>query len=160
MRNYTFRRLTEADLPLMRRWLDLPHVKAWWPHGDQQIELMRQDMHNPEIDMSVVNLINHPFAYVHDHDSRSFGMPEYSDLPHGARVIATFVGDHDFMGQGHATGYVEARVRDLRKRFPLVATGVDTTDTRSIGIFTQAGFMRRRLATTRDGRLVQVMTHF
>ena len=78
----------------------------------------------------------------------------------GARVIATFVGDHDFMGQGHATGYVEARVRDLRKRFPLVATGVDTTDTRSIGIFTQAGFMRRRLATTRDGRLVQVMTHF
>lgn len=159
MRNYTFRRLREADLPLMRRWLDLPHVKTWWPHGDQQIELMRQDMDNPDINMLVVQLINHPFAYVHDHDARTFGMPEFSDLPHGARVLATFVGDHDFMGQGHATGYVDARVRELRKSFPMVATGVDTGDTRSLGVFGHAGFMRRRLATTRDGRLVQVMTH-
>lgn len=159
MRNYTFRPLTEADLPLMRRWLETPHVKVWWPDADKQIALMQQDMGNTEIDMQVVNLIDHPFAYIHDHDARVFGMPQFSDLPPGARVISTFVGDTNFMGQGHSAGYIDARVRDLRLKYPMAAVGPNTTDTRAISIFKQAGFMNRRLASTRDGRLVQVMTH-
>jgi len=159
MRNYTFRPLTEADLPLMRRWLDAAHVKVWWPDADLQIALMEQDMHNPNINMQVVSLINHPFAYLHDLDARAFGMPQYADLPHGARVMATFVGEHDFMGQGHSVGYIDAHVRSLRVKYPMVAVGPGTTDTRAISIYRQAGFMNRRLATTRDGRLVQVMTH-
>jgi len=159
MRNYTFRPLTEADLPMMRRWLDTALVKVWWPDADRQIALMEQDMHSPDINMQVVSLIKHPFAYLHDHDARAFGMPQYADLPQGARVMATFVGDHEFMGQGHSVGYIDAHVRNLRNRYPMVAVGAGTTDTRTIGIYRQAGFMNRRLATTREGRLVQVMTH-
>ncbi|MEO0930627.1 MAG: GNAT family N-acetyltransferase [Pseudomonadota bacterium] len=159
MRNYSFRRLTPQDLPLMQRWLQTSHVKVWWPNADKQIALMQQDMNNPEINMLVVSLINHPFAYIHDHDARSFGMPQYADLPPGTRVISTFVGDTDFMGQGHSAGYIDARLRDLRLRHPMVAAGPNTTDTRAIGIFAQAGFHKRRLASTRDGKLVQVMTH-
>ena len=131
MRNYSFRPLTEADLPLMRRWLDTAHVKAWWPDADKQIALMQQDMDNAEIRMWVVSLIDHPFAYIHDHDSRAFGMPQYADLPQGTRVMATFVGDRDFMGQGHSVGYIDARVRDLRRTYPLVAVGPNPTDTRA-----------------------------
>jgi aminoglycoside 6'-N-acetyltransferase len=159
MRNYTFRPLTEADLPLMRRWLDTAHIKAWWPDAENQIALMQQDMHNTNIDMRVVNLIDHAFAYVHDHDARIFNMPQFSDLPPGTRVMATFVGDTNFLGQGHSAGYIQARVRDLRLKYPMVAVGPNTTDTRAISIFRQAGFMNRRLASTRSGRLVQVMTH-
>lgn len=159
MRNYTFRPMTEADLPLMHRWLQTPPVKVWWPDADKQITLMQQDMRNADIDMWVVSLIDHPFAYIHDHDARAFAMPQYADLPQGARVMATFVGDSDFMGQGHSAGYIDARVRELRNKYPMVAVGPNTTDTRAISIFRQAGFMNRRLASTRDGRLVQVMTH-
>ncbi len=159
MRNYTFRRLTEADLPLMRRWLATAHVKTWWPNADTQLALMQQDMDNPDIDMWVVSLIDHAFAYLHDHDVQTFGMPQYADLPRGVRVLSTFVGDRDFLGQGHSVGYIEARVRDLRMKYPQVAVGPNSTDTRGISIFRQAGFMNRRLAATRDGRLVQVMTH-
>ncbi|WP_342070298.1 GNAT family N-acetyltransferase [Yoonia algicola] len=159
MRNYTFRSLTEADLPLMRRWLQAAHVKVWWPDADKQIALMEKDMDNTAIDMRVVSLINHPFAYIHDHDARAFPLPQYADLPHGARVMATFVGDNDFMGQGHSVGYIDAHVRTLRVKYPMVAAGVGTTDTRTISIYRQAGFKNRRLATTGEGRLVQVMTH-
>ncbi len=159
MRNYSFRRLTPDDLPLMQRWLQTSHVKVWWPNTDKQIALMQQDMDNPNITMLVVSLINHPFAYIHDHDARSFGMPQYADLPQGTRVLSTFVGDTDFLGQGHSTGYIDARLRELRLRYPMVAVGPNTTDTRTIGIYTQAGFRKRRLASTRDGKLVQVMTH-
>ncbi|MCK0095509.1 acetyltransferase [Yoonia sp. F2084L] len=159
MRNYSFRPLTEADLPLMRRWLDTAHVKVWWPDADKQLALMQQDMNKSSIDMWVVSLINQPFAYIHDHDARAFDMPQYADLPQGTRVMATFVGDTNFMGQGHSAGYIDARVRDMRLRYPMVAVGPNTTDTRAISIYRQAGFMNRRLASTRDGRLVQVMTH-
>ena len=159
MRNYTFRPLTEADLPLMRRWLQAAHVKVWWPDADKQTALMEKDMDNAAIDMRVVSLINHPFAYIHDHDARAFPLPQYADLPHGARVMATFVGDNDFMGQGHSVGYIDAHVRTLRVKYPMVAAGVGTTDTRTISIYRQAGFKNRRLATTGEGRLVQVMTH-
>lgn len=159
MRNYSFRRLVPDDLPLMQRWLQTSHVKVWWPNAEKQIALMQQDMNNSDINMLVVSLINRPFAYIHDHDARSFGMPQYADLPPGTRVIATFVGDTDFMGQGHSAGYIDARLRDLRLRYPMVAVGPNTTDTRTIGIYAQAGFHKRRLASTRDGKLVQVMTH-
>lgn len=159
MRNYTFRRLTQADLPLVSRWLKTAHVRVWWPDAERQVALMEQDMENPAIDMQIVSLIQHPFAYVHDHDARAFDLPQYADLPQGTRVMATFVGDPDFLGQGHSVGFIDARVRDLRRHYPMVAVGPNTTDTRSISIFSQAGFTKRRLATTRDGRLVQVMTH-
>ena len=159
MRNYDFRRLASEDMPLMRRWLQSAHVRVWWPDPEKQETLMRQDLDNPRIDMFVVSLMDHPFAYIHDHDARVFDLPQYADLPAGARAMATFVGDSEFLGQGHATGYVDARVRDLRRHYPMVAVGPDTADTRSIGVFTAARFMKRRLASTRDGRLVQVMTH-
>ena len=159
MRNYSFRRLTRADLPLMRRWLMTAHVRVWWPDADRQVALMEQDMDNHAIDMQVVGLINHPFAYIHDHDARAFDLPQFADLPHGARAMATFVGDPDFLGQGHSVGYIGARIAELRRHYPMVAVGPNTTDTRSVSIFSQAGFMKRRLATSRDGRLVQVMTH-
>ena len=159
MRNYSFRRLSAADMPLMQRWLETPHVRAWWPDAEKQVTLMEQDLDNPQIDMYVVCLIDHPFAYIHDHDARAFDLPQYADLPPGARVLATFVGDGNFLGQGHASGYVDTRVRDLRLHYPMVAVGPNTTDSRAIGVFNQAGFLKRRLASTRDGRLVQVMTH-
>jgi len=159
MRNYVFRKLTPDTLPLMRRWLQTAHVRVWWPNAERQLALMEQDMDNPAIDMQVVMLIDHPFAYIHDHEARAFNLPQFADLPQGARVISTFVGDTDFLGQGHSVGYIEARIRDLRRHYPMVAVGPNTTDTRSISIFTKAGFHKRRLAPTRDGRLVQVMTH-
>ncbi len=159
MRNYSFRPLTEADLPLMRRWLDTAHVKVWWPAADKQIAVMEKDMNNPAMNMWVVSLINHPFAYLHDHDARAFGMPQYGDLPQGARAMASFVGENEFMGQGHSVGYIDAHIRRLRVKYPMVAVGPGTTDVQAISNYRKAGFANRRLATARDGRLVQVMTH-
>lgn len=159
MRNYGFRRLTRDDLPLMQRWLATPHVRTWWPNAAEQVTLMELDMDNPAIDMHLVELNDHPFAYLHDHDVHAFDMPEFADLPRGSRVLATFVGDEAFQGQGHSVGYIEARTHSLRRDYPLIAAGPNTTDTHAISIYAQARYFKRRLASTRDGRLVQVMTY-
>jgi len=158
MRNYSFRKLTAADLPMMHRWLSTAHVKVWWPDADRQVAFMEQNIDNAKIDMRVVYLIDQPFAYLHDHDARAFDMPEFSDLPPGARVMATFVGENAYMGQGHSAGYIDARVRDLRLRYPVMAVAPNTTNTRTISVYRQAGFQNRRLASDRQGQLLQVMT--
>ena len=35
--SYDFHPMSAADLPLMRRWLGMPHVRAWW--GEPETEL-------------------------------------------------------------------------------------------------------------------------
>ncbi len=159
MRNYDFHLLTNGDLALLRGWFNTAHVKAWWPDADRQIARITDDMKNPSINMHIVGLSQLPFAFVCDFDAGTSGRPEFTDLPVGSRAMETFVGNPDFLGPGHATGYIEAWVRALRRKYTLVAVGPNTTDTRAIAIFRQAGFHNRRLAPTRDGKLVQVMTH-
>jgi aminoglycoside 6'-N-acetyltransferase len=159
MRNYDFRPVTNDDLSLLRRWFNAAHVKVWWPDVDAQIARITDDMENPDINMHIVALGNLPFAFVSDFDAHTSGAPEFTDFPAGTRAMATFVGNADFLGPGHATGYIEAWVRTLRRKYTLVAVGPNTTDTRAIAIYRQAGFHHRRLAPTREGKLVQVMTH-
>lgn len=159
MRNYDFRRLTRDDLPLLRRWLNVAHVKAWWPDPEMQIAQITQHMDDQNYDLRLVQLAQMPFAFCSDFDTRASGKAEFSDLPMGSRGMSTFVGNPDFMGPGHSTGYIEARVRELRRSHALVAVGPNTTDTRTISIYRQAGFHARRLAGTNEGKLVQVMTH-
>lgn len=159
MRNYNFRPLTPEDLPLMRHWLAMPHVRVWWGDVERNIALMAQDMHNPEINMQVVALVDRPFAYLHHHDVRAFAMPEFADLSMGTRAMNTFVGDPDYLGQGHAAGFISTCIQGLRMNYPMVAAAPLTNDARQIGIYEQAGFRKRRLAPTRNGSLVQVMTH-
>jgi len=159
MRNYSFRRVTPADVPLLRQWLEMPHVKVWWGDAGRQVALIEQDMKNAAINMQMVELVGHPFAFIQDHDAHAYMMPEFADLPPGTRVMRSFVGDPQFLGQGHAAGYIDAFLKDTRLHYPLIAVSVDTTDTRTTGIYAQAGFHKRRLAPTRDGKLVQVMTH-
>ncbi|MCG3267807.1 GNAT family N-acetyltransferase [Yoonia sp. I 8.24] len=159
MRNYDFRLLTKDDLSLLRRWFNTAHVKAWWPDADRQIARITDNMKNPNISMHIVGLSHIPFAFVSDFETGTSGRPEFTDMPVGTRAMETFVGNADFLGPGHATGYIEAWVRALRRKHTLVAVGPNTTDTRAIAIYRQAGFHNRRLAPTRDGKLVQVMTH-
>ena len=159
MRNYDFRQLTKDDLSLLRRWFNAAHVKVWWPDVEAQIARITDAMTNPNIQMHIVALSHLPFAFVSDFDADKSGKPEFTDLPVGTRAMETFVGNADFMGPGHATGYIESWVRTLRRKHTLVAVGPNTTDTRAIAIYRQAGFHHRRLAPTRDGKLVQVMTH-
>lgn len=159
MRNYGFHPIAESDVPQLRHWLQMPHVKLWWGDADKQVALIEQDMDDDHIQMLIVELAGRPFAYIQHHDIHPHERPEFGDLPLGTRVISTFVGDPEFLGQGHAAGYIETFLKHLRLHYPLIAVSASTTDTRAIGVYTQAGFRKRRLAPTRDGKLVQVMTH-
>ena len=37
---YEFRPMTQADLPMVKRWLAMPHVVQWWGNTHEQFELV------------------------------------------------------------------------------------------------------------------------
>jgi aminoglycoside 6'-N-acetyltransferase len=41
---YVFRPMSEADLPLVKRWLAEPHVMQWWGDSCEQFEIVGGDL--------------------------------------------------------------------------------------------------------------------
>src|SRR5947208_11891476 len=51
---YVFRPMSEADLPLMKRWLAEPHVKQWWGDTNEQFEIVSGDLEVEAMDQFIV----------------------------------------------------------------------------------------------------------
>ena len=47
--------MTAADLPLVRDWLAVPHVREWWGDPDEQFGLVSGDMTHPAMDQYIVS---------------------------------------------------------------------------------------------------------
>lgn len=39
---FSFRRMTKADIPLMHRWLNLPHVAEWWGGDSLEADVAKE----------------------------------------------------------------------------------------------------------------------
>ncbi|GII78087.1 GNAT family N-acetyltransferase [Sphaerisporangium rufum] len=105
----TFRRLTEADFPLLARWLAEPHVARWW-HHETSAEAVRRDFgpaargEEPSEDLLVL-LDGVPAGLVQR--SRYADYPEYERelapivaVPAGAMSIDYLIGEPGMTGRG------------------------------------------------------------
>lgn len=158
MAEYHFRPLEPADKPLFEAWLSEPHIGGWWQDADTEWALVQEDMVTGATDMRIVELDGTPFAYVQDYDAHHWPMPQYADLPRGSRAMDTFLGHPDYLGKGHASGYLRQRSAALLERYPLVAVDPDPANVNAIRCYARAGFVRRRTRMGEDGDRVVVMT--
>src|SRR6266446_4555981 len=53
---YVFRPMSEADLPLVKRWLAEPHVMQWWGDTYEQFEIVRGDLEVEAMDQFIGEL--------------------------------------------------------------------------------------------------------
>jgi len=156
---YTFRPITRADLPMFKSWLTNPHIAGWWGDSGTEARLVAEDLDADYIDMRIVEHKGAPFAYVQDYNAHQWGAPQYADLPSDARAVDTFLGDPAYLRQGHATGYLRARLGELTQTFPVVAVDPDPANTRAIATYQRAGFRPTKITPCEDGDPVQVMVH-
>ena len=158
---YRFETLTREDYPMLHRWLAEPHIGGWWGDGPTETALMDEDMQSGKTDMRIVwhAASNRPFAYVQDYDVRAFEMPHYTELPEGARAIDTFLGDPDYLGKGHASGYLRMRATQLTEAgAPLVVVDPAPENTRAVAAYAKAGFAGDQIVPCEDGDPVRIMT--
>jgi len=157
MADYVFRPITRADLPIFKAWLDQPHMGGWWGDGATEARLLQDDWDTGVVDMRIVETGGTPFAYVQDYDAHHWPVPQYADLPAGARALDTFLGDPAYLGQGHGSGYLRARATRLRRDYPLVAVDPAPANLRAVAAYARAGFTPHRITPSEDGTPVQVM---
>lgn len=147
---YVFRPMTEADLPLVQRWLREPHVAEWW-HDPEAFEFVSGDLDHPDMAQFIVTLAGRPFAYL-----QCYRMGEwhsgFGPQPAGTRGIDQFIGEADMMGQGHGSAFVKAFIDELLENgVPRIVLDPRPTNPRAIRAYEKAGFRRDRLVETPDG---------
>ncbi|MEV0319836.1 GNAT family N-acetyltransferase [Streptomyces sp. NPDC050658] len=135
----TWRRLGERDFPLLRRWLEQPHVARWW-HHDTSPEDVARDFgpaargEEPSEDLLML-LAGAPFALVQR--CRLADYPEYleeladqAEVPDGAVSLDYLIGDTRHTGRGLGTRMLRAVIQ---------ATWTDHPDAAALLVPVQAG---------------------
>lgn len=159
MSDYTFRKMTRDDYPMFEHWINQPHIDGWWDSAGVELRLIEEDMDKGIVQMHIAMCDGTPFAYIQDYNAHAFDAPQYQDQPNDARAMDTFLGDPAYMGKGHGSGYIAARLSELRRDYPAILVDPDIKNTRAIKAYTRAGFRPLDIRPCEDGDPVQVMIH-
>ncbi|MFL6819275.1 MAG: GNAT family N-acetyltransferase [Bradyrhizobium sp.] len=149
--DYCFRAMTAPDLPLIRRWLALPHVLEWWGNPEEQYGLVSGDLNEPAMDQFIVSTAGDPLGYLQCYDLSKWNAG-FGAQPQGTRGIDLFIGEPGMIGRGHGSALIRCFVTDrFRQGIPRIVTDPDPANRRAIGAYEKAGFHIDRLVETPDG---------
>jgi len=119
---YDFPALTEADLPLIRRWLLEPHVSRWWAdppratYPDDELEKYRTRIRG-EGDPTEIFFSRHrgrPIGFIQCYPIADDGAYAHAlALAEPAAGIDLFIGEPAEIGKGHGPRLIAAFLRDI-----------------------------------------------
>jgi len=146
-----FRPLTAADLPLIRRWLALPHVREWWGDPHEQYALVSGDLDEPAMDQYIFSTAGDSLGYIQCYDLTGWNTG-FGPQPPGTRGIDLFIGEPNRIGRGHGSALIRGFVDNLlQKGAPRVVTDPDPANSRALRAYEKAGFEKDRMVETPDG---------
>jgi aminoglycoside 6'-N-acetyltransferase len=152
MSRYQFQPMTAADLPLVRNWLQQPHVTAWWGEPEEQFTLVSEDVSQPAMDQLIVICDGRPFADLQCYDQSAWPEGGLGIHPAGTRGIDQFIGEADMVGKGHGSAFIRDYIEGLLVNgTPRVVTDPDPGNARAIRAYQKAGFAKQGLVDTPEG---------
>ncbi|MGN8546134.1 GNAT family N-acetyltransferase [Bradyrhizobium sp. 13971] len=148
---YHFRPMTPADLPLVKQWLALPHVREWWGDPAEQYALVSGDLDEPAMDQFIVATDASDLGYIQCYDLTAWNSG-FGAQPEGTRGIDLFIGEPSMMAGGHGSALIRAFVDDrLAQGVPRIVTDPDPANARAIRAYEKAGFQKVGMVDTPDG---------
>ena len=155
----TFRSLTRDDLPLLRAWLQRPHVAEWW--GTVPTELELEAEYGPVIDgatphrASVCLRDGVPVGFIQSYTpvathAEGWWLDEHDP---GVRGIDQFLVNADQLGQGLGTTMIRAYVAALFADDDVTRVQTDPSpeNARAIRCYEKSGFRAVGEVVTPDG---------
>mgnify|MGYP000235105090 FL=1 len=157
---YEFRPMTAADLPLVLRWLQQPHVVQWWGNTHEQFELVSGDLEIEAMDQYIVETGGWPFGYIQCYDLRAWPDHGFGEHPGGTFGVDQFIGEPDMVDRGHGSRFIRAFIeRLLANGAPRVVTDPDPENARAVRAYEKAGFEKVDLVDTPDGIALLMVRH-
>lgn len=149
---YDFPPLSEADLPLIRRWLLEPHVSRWWAdppraaYPDDELEKYRRRISGDgdPTEIFFIRQAGRPMGFIQcyrieDHDE--YGTAIALDVP--AAGVDLFIGEAALIGKGHGPRLIRAFLRDVvfaRYDVAECVIGPSVKNASAIRAYEKAGF--------------------
>ncbi|MBR0737202.1 GNAT family N-acetyltransferase [Bradyrhizobium liaoningense] len=147
---YTFRPMMTADMPMIRRWLDAPHVAEWW-HDPETLEFVGGDLDHPDLAQFIVSLDGRSFAYLQCYQIGDWHV-SFGPQPVGTRGLDQFIGEADMLGCGHGSAFIRAFIDRLFARgVPRIVIDPSPANPRAIRAYEKAGFVPQHEIVTPDG---------
>ena len=149
----SFRPLTRADLPLVHRWVNTPHVAEWWDDlptlADVEADFGPGIDGEDATDYFVIEIASRPVGIIQTYliDDE----PEYKAAlggPQRAAGLDLAIGEPDLVGRGLGPAVIHAFATDVVfARWPAgvvdrCVAGPDHRNARSIAAFAAAGFRK------------------
>ncbi len=155
-RRYSFRAVTEGDLPLLRRWLETPHVAEWWTDGTEaSLASIREAMDSVSVEPLIVELDGRPIAYLQACDPHLEDDHPYADQPFGTLGLDISIGPAELVGVGHGPAILAQFAQDLfDEGAPRVVIDPDPRNHRAVRAYEKAGFRALGERTSQYGRVV------
>ena len=84
---YSFRPVTEADLPMMAAWLAEPHMAEWWDDPEVELAEIREHIDSISVEPLIIELDGQPIGYLQSYDPHLEDDHPYRDQPFGTLGI-------------------------------------------------------------------------
>lgn len=163
---YEFHPMNAGHLPLMRRWLEMPHVKEWWGEPDTELGYIRdmiegRDTTRPflfSVDGEPVGYIQYWFIGHHQNATWIADHPWLAELPADAVGIDLSIGDPKWLSCGIGSAVLRAfaeRLVDQGHR--TIVIDPDPANLRAVRAYEKAGFraIPRLVGRTGDSLIMQ-----
>jgi aminoglycoside 6'-N-acetyltransferase len=152
MPDYVFRPVSDADLAMIRPWLETPEVVRWWGQPAEQFALVSGDLEHPDMNQFIVATDGQAFGYIQCYLLSTWNQ-SFGSQPPGTRGIDQFIGVPGMIGRGHGSRFIRQFVDNLlASGIPRVVTDPDPDNGRAIRAYAKAGFQSEGVVDTPDGQ--------
>ncbi len=163
--NITFKSLIEKDFSLLLKWLETPHVKAWWDRdviwtpelieekfGSYIEGYKLEDGIRKEMLAYTIEIDDTPIGYIQVYNVHDFPREDdidVSDLPKATAAFDWYIGDADYVGKGYGAKILEAFLNQMIfPKYESVFVDSETANKAAIRSYEKVGF--KTIKTTQD----------
>ena len=158
---YCFRPFTDADPPLVARWLKTPEVTRWWGDPEHELTVLAQDLDEPSMRQWIVEYRGRPFAYVQAYPAGAWPLAHLKHLSAETQMIDAFVGEPDMLRQGHGSALLRKLAQMLvDEGSPAVAIDPDAKNERARRAYARAGFEGDEIVKAAEGSVVVMVFRY
>lgn len=168
----TFQPLQDSHFPLLLKWLETPHVKAWWDQNVQwTLELIKekygiyvqgykveQGLKKP-LGAYIVYVEDDPVGYVQAYNAHDFPREDnvsLAELPDSLAALDVLIGEEEFLGKGLGSRIMKQFLSEyVDPYYEACFVDPDTTNIRAIRTYEKAGF--KKIKTVKEGTVTWMM---
>ncbi len=147
MKNFTFKKLSHEDIPLVHSWVTKPHVQEFWPDvGMEDYRVFKQKyeskISSEKVTPYLVLLQGKPIGYIQSYpvDKKTFGIDQ-------------FIGVEEFVNKGLGSMFVKEFTDELLKSHKVskIVTDPSILNLRAQKAYEKAGFKKMVSMPGEDG---------